>query len=218
MFCSCKYFERIGLPCVHQACVSSICHSIYIDIESGVKSVFAGFTQHDISVRWWSQYLYYAYRPTTSSIIVQQFHSLSINPIKGPRLWCNIPCNATIEVSQEILPAIYRLKNYPKNSFTLSQLQQSILSQRVIDLSQTSQEVDENELFNYMNSHLSDFTGGSLDDMFSDSIWNSDFCSQLKEDHVMARQLLKQLYEECCTEADALGFVDRISKLEDCLI
>ena len=68
-----------------------------------------------------------------------------------------------------------------------------------------------------MNSHLSDFTGGSLDDTFSDSIQNSDFCSPLKEDHVMARQSLKQLFGECCTEADALGVVDGFTKLEDCL-
>ena len=94
-------------------------------------------------------------------------------------------------------------------------MQQSILSQRVIHLSQTSQEVDKNEPFNYMNSHLSDFTGGSLEDMFSNSIQNSNFCSPLKEDHIMARQSLKQLYEECCTEADALGVVDGITKLED---
>ena len=217
MFCSCRHFERIGLPCVHQASVASRCHSVYIEIESGVQSVFAGFTHHDISVRWWSQYLYYAYQPMTPSIIVQQFHSLSINPIKGPRLRCNIPSNASIQVSWEILPAIYRLKNYPKNSFTFSQLQQSVMSQCVIHLSQTSAEDDENELFNYMNSHLSDFTGGSLNDTFSDSIRNSDFRSPLKEVQVMARHSLKQLLEECCTEADALGFFDGVSKLEDCL-
>jgi len=44
------------------------------------------------------------------------------------------------------------------------------MSQRVIHISQTPAEDDENKLFNYMNSHLSDYTGGSLNDIFSDSI------------------------------------------------
>ncbi len=26
MFCSCKHFERIGLPCVHMVCVAKLCH------------------------------------------------------------------------------------------------------------------------------------------------------------------------------------------------
>jgi hypothetical protein len=26
MFCSCKHFERIHLPCVHMACVAKLCH------------------------------------------------------------------------------------------------------------------------------------------------------------------------------------------------
>ena len=91
------------------------------------------------------------------------------------------------------------------------------MSQRVIHLSQTPAEDDENKLFNYMNSHLSDYTGGSLNDIFSDSIRNSDFHSPMKDNQIMARQSLKQLYEECCTEADALGVVDGIRKLEDCL-
>jgi len=39
----------------------------------------------------------------------------------------------------------------------------------------------------------------------------------MKDNQIMARQSLKQLYEECCTEADALGVVDGIRKLEDCL-
>ena len=65
-----------------------------------------------------------------------------------------------------------------------------------------------------MNNHLSDYTGGNLNDIFSDSIRNSDFHSPMKDNQIMARQSLKQLYEECCTEADALGVVD---ELEDCL-
>ncbi len=28
MFCSCKYFERIGLSCVHMAYIAALCHDI----------------------------------------------------------------------------------------------------------------------------------------------------------------------------------------------
>jgi hypothetical protein len=28
MLCSCKHFERIGLPCVHLACVATLCHDM----------------------------------------------------------------------------------------------------------------------------------------------------------------------------------------------
>jgi hypothetical protein len=111
MLCSCKHFERVGLPCVHQASVSSKCHSQNIDTKSSVDSVFLGFTHHDILVRWWSQYLYYAYRPSTPSVIVQQLHSLAINPIKGPKLRCDVSGDTSLDVvSREILPAIYRVK------------------------------------------------------------------------------------------------------------
>jgi hypothetical protein len=42
MLCSCKHFERIGLPCVHLACVATLCHEMPgFDSHS---SKFAGFT------------------------------------------------------------------------------------------------------------------------------------------------------------------------------
>jgi hypothetical protein len=58
MLCSCKNFERIGLPCVHLACVATLCHEMPV-VDSNC-SKFAGFTHHDIAVRWWSSYMYYA--------------------------------------------------------------------------------------------------------------------------------------------------------------
>ncbi len=51
-----------------------------------LRHSFTGFTHHDMSVRWWSQFMYYAYQSTMPIIIVQQFHTLTINPIRGPKL------------------------------------------------------------------------------------------------------------------------------------
>jgi hypothetical protein len=56
--CSCKHFERIGLPCVHLACVATLCHETPGFYSHCSK--FSGFTHHDIVVRWWSSYMYYA--------------------------------------------------------------------------------------------------------------------------------------------------------------
>jgi hypothetical protein len=48
MLCSCKHFERIGLPCVHLALVASLCHDM--PVFDAHTSTFAGFTHHDIAV------------------------------------------------------------------------------------------------------------------------------------------------------------------------
>jgi hypothetical protein len=48
MFCSCKHFERIGLLCVHMACVATLCHET--SVFASHTSKFAGFTHHDIAV------------------------------------------------------------------------------------------------------------------------------------------------------------------------
>jgi hypothetical protein len=217
MFCTCKHFERIGLPCVHQASVAFFCHKHKMPDTQDTESlhVFAGFTHHDISVRWWSQYMYYAYRSTTPPVIVQQFHTLAMNPIKGPKIRCLVSGNIPITTPQEIPPAICRVKNYPKNTFRLSEFRNSVLSQRRIHLSQTDQEEEENDLFDYINSNRGDYSGGDVSDMFSNSINNSDFRSPLREKHVLARNSLKQLIEECCSEADGLGRVDGLLRLED---
>ena len=128
-----------------------------------------------ILIRWWSQYMYYAYQPMTSSIIVQHFHSLAMNPIKWSKLRCIFPTSMDVHVAQETLPALYRLKNYPKNSFSISQLKDFVLSQRWVYLSQrqSNDEQEENDLFDYMNEHLCDATGGKLNATFNDSIRNS---------------------------------------------
>jgi hypothetical protein len=163
--------------------------------------------------------MYYAYRSTTPTVIVQQFHTLAINPIRGPKLRCLVPGNIPITPPQEIEPAICRLKNYPKNVIRLSEFRNSVLSQRRIHLSQTEQEEEENDLFDYINTNGGDHSGGDISDFFSDSIHNSHFPSPQRENRlenrVLARNALKQLIEECCAEADGLGRVDGILWLED---
>jgi hypothetical protein len=84
MFCSCKHFERISLPCVHMACVTTLCHDT--SVFAPHTSKFAGFTHHDIAVRWWISYMYYAYRSSTPSHIIEKYHLLAMNPIKGPKM------------------------------------------------------------------------------------------------------------------------------------
>ena len=77
---------------------------------------------------------------------------------------CIIPTSMDVHVAQETLPALFRLENYPKNPFSISQLKDSVLSQRWIHLSQTNEEEEENDLFDYMNEHWCDAKGGKLND------------------------------------------------------
>jgi hypothetical protein len=44
-----------------------------------------------------------------------------------------------------------------------------------------------------------------MNDLFSQSIMNSNFNSTQKVGSVWARSSLKQLWEECCAEADEIG-------------
>jgi hypothetical protein len=46
MFCSCKHFERVGLPCVHMACVATMCHDTSVFGSHTLK--FAGLTLQSI--------------------------------------------------------------------------------------------------------------------------------------------------------------------------
>jgi hypothetical protein len=72
MLCFCKHFERIGLQCVHLACVVTLCHDT--PVFDSNTSKFSGFTHHDIAVRWWSSYMYHAYQPSTPSHILEKYH------------------------------------------------------------------------------------------------------------------------------------------------
>jgi hypothetical protein len=191
MLCSCKYFERIGLPCDHLACVATLCHEMP-GFDSHC-SKFAGFTHNDIAVRWWSSYMYYAYLTSTPSHIVQKYHLLAMNSIKGPKMRCNVPMFLEIYDPKDFLPAIDCLKNYPRNSICLSQLKDLVQSTRRIHISLTNDEEIENKVISYVNNKWKDTSGGHLNDIFSQLIMNSDFYSPQKDTAVQARYSLKQL-------------------------
>ncbi len=174
MLCSCKHFERIGLPCVHMACVATLCHDM--PVFDSHTSKFAGFTHHGIAVHWWSSFMYYAYRSSTPSHIFKKYHLLAMNPIKGPKMRCNVPQLLEIYDTQEYLSAIDHLKNYPRNSISQSQVKESILSKTRIYISLTSNEI-ENGIISYVNDKWKEGSGGHLNDLFSQSIMNSNFNS-----------------------------------------
>jgi hypothetical protein len=217
MFCSCNHFERTGLPCVHQACVATYCHQF----ASNSPSVFKGFTHHDISVRWWSSYMYFAYKSSTPPEMVHKFHALAVKDIMGPKLRCHINLSLiAIADPHIILPAIEQIKNYPKDAICLSDVSKTSVSQSSrVHLSQTNSELMEDELLSNIADYIQQGSTGHLDDLFSHSIMNSDFPLT---HHVSTREALKQLWEESCSEADnldnyAMNGNARL-ELESCLI
>ncbi len=213
MFCSCKHFERIGLLCVHMACVAKLCHET--SVFGSHTSKFSGFTHHDIVVCWWSSYMYYAYQSSTPSHIIKKYtHLLAMNPIKRPKMRCNIPQLLKIYDAQQILPAIDHLKNYPRNPTSQSQVKESILSKTRIHISLTYDNDIEHGIITYVNDKWKEGSGGHKNDLFSQSIMNSNFNSPQKVGSVWARSSLKQLWEEYCAEADEIG-PDDVKELED---
>ncbi len=149
MFCSCKHFERIGQPCVHMVCVAKLCHET--KIFGSITSTFSGFTHHDIAVCWWSSYMYYAYQSSTPSHIIEKYHLLAMNPSKGPKVRCNVPDTLEIYDEQPNLSAIDRLKNYPRNSISQSQVKNSILSKTRIHISLDNDNDIEIGIITYIN-------------------------------------------------------------------
>jgi hypothetical protein len=189
--------------CVHMACVATLCHNT--SVFGSHTSKFAGFTHHDIAVYWWSSYMYDAYQSSTPLHIIEKYHLLAMNPIKGPKLRCNVPQLLEIYDAQEYLSAIDRLKNYPRNSISQSQLKESILSKTRIHISLTNDNDIENGIITYVNDKWKEGSGGHMNDLFSQSIMNSNFNSPQKVGSVRAKYSFKQFWEECCAEADEIG-------------
>jgi MULE transposase domain len=50
LLCSCKHFERIGIPCRHQ-----------MHVLSAISKDYAGITHHDVAVTWWKGFVKYAF-------------------------------------------------------------------------------------------------------------------------------------------------------------
>ena len=109
--CSCKYFERFGIPCRH------------------IFHVFATFTDYkepshyDISVIYWKQYMHYCYNnqctksDKDSRDLCKLLEHLRKNDIKGPScprsLYESLPVVKTIPV--EFNDSIIRCNNYNIN-------------------------------------------------------------------------------------------------------
>lgn len=110
--CDCYHFQRAGFPCPHMnASANAVCDA------NGTK--FEGFGHHSVSVRWWTNYMYWGYRcpecPEEKEM-PKLFHHLAKNDAKGPQFCHVIPSSMPIKPPVEPLPAVERIKNYPKAS------------------------------------------------------------------------------------------------------
>ncbi len=74
-----------------------------------------------------------------------------MNPIKGPKMRCNVPQFLEIYDTQQNLSAIDHLKNYPRNSISQSQVKESIIGKTRIYISLTHDNDIENEIIIYVN-------------------------------------------------------------------
>jgi hypothetical protein len=82
----------------------------------------------------------YAYRSSTPSHVIEKYHLLAMNPIKGPKIRCNVPDTLEIYDTQPKLSAIDRLENYPRNSISQPQVKDSILSKTRIHISPANED------------------------------------------------------------------------------
>ncbi len=161
--------------------------------------------------------MYYAYRSSMPLHIIEKYHLLAMNPIKGPKIRCNVPDTFEIDDAQPKLSAIDHLKNYPRNSISQSQVKNSILSKTRINISLDNDDDIETGIITYINEKLKEGSGGHMNDIFSQSIMKRDFNSHEKSGSVRARYSLKQLWEECCAEVDDIG-PDGVKILEERLL
>ncbi len=74
-----------------------------------------------------------------------------------------------------------------------------------IHISLTNDDDIKNGIITYVNDKWQEGSGGHMNDLFSQSITNSEFNSPQKVESVWAGSSLKQLWEECCAEADEIG-------------
>ena len=103
-FCSCKYFERCGIPCVHL--FSVFCHL------SPNDKPFVGFSHHDVAIRWWSSYLYHGYLPSSPDNLRNCFDKLSHNDILGPKFIHPLESQEEYVMPTKVVAPLYRILNY----------------------------------------------------------------------------------------------------------
>ena len=114
--CNCNHFLRAGLPCPHMtACAIAVCKAMGL--------TFEGFKHDSVRLRWWTNYMYYAYR-TVESVeeedIVKLFHHFAQNDVPGPKFHGNMPSETSMPIKEAVedLPALQRVKNYPQNALS----------------------------------------------------------------------------------------------------
>jgi hypothetical protein len=210
MYCSCHMFECVGIPCSHQACVATLCYEAKGD-------VFIGFNHHDVAVHWWSSYMLYACKETTPMAMNCTFHRLAMKDIKGPNLRIQISRHLSLEVTDDIAPAIVRLKNILEKVSINQKMRETVHTKRILHLSQTQDEDTYDTMFNDLAEELRVFSRGCISDIFSASISNAEFEIQHNSSSRLARESLKQLWEESCSVADNLGTIG-VQELERHLI
>jgi hypothetical protein len=93
-------------------------------------------------------------------------------------------------------------------------VKESILSKTRIYISLTNDDNIENGIIAYVNDKWKEGSGGHMNDLFSQSIMNSNFNSPQKVGSVRGRSYLKQLWEECCAKADEI-VPEGVKELED---
>lgn len=194
MHCSCCRFQRSGVFCEQQICIAQLVHEA-----RGEK--FAGFTHHDVSVRYWSSYMHLAYKESTPGHIRQLFHRLAVQDVSGPKLAGDIPDSLKIQDRHVHLPALERLKNYKPQDINLEQID-GMLSTTYTPNSQAEEEDD--MLYKSMSEALQDMTTPDAEELFDLS--SSDAClPEAATKGVKARDILKQHVESSFQLADQHG-------------
>lgn len=110
--CDCNHFLRAGYFCPHMGATADA-------VFESSGNTFKGFDQDSVSVRWWTDYMYYGYRTVDSyeeEDLVKIFHHLAKNDLRGPKFPFEIPSSMPILPRVEDLPAMERIKNYPAAS------------------------------------------------------------------------------------------------------
>jgi hypothetical protein len=136
--------------------------------------------------------------------------------IKGPKLRVQISPLLALEDDDDIATAILRLKNYPGESIDISKLRETVNTKRIVHLSQTQEEETYDAMFNDLADELRVGISGPVSDIFSASISNAEFAIGDSSSR-LARESLKQLWEESCSVADNLGTIG-VKELERHLI
>lgn len=131
--CSCCYFERVGIPCPHIAAVFRL-----------LNAEWKGFLHTDLSVRWWVNYHYHAYRIPSHGSLTRLFHELRKTDKEGPTLLKALLTGRINERTRD-LPAVERLKNYCPDDVSRTverTIHGCILTSHIVD----SQMDDENDI------------------------------------------------------------------------